>query len=97
MPDLPSGTITFFFTDIEGSTALWERDRAALAQAVGRHLALLQAEVETHGGVLLKTGGTWSTLPSRPRPTRLPHQRRTRDLRRSAGRTERARHRGCFS
>ena len=24
MPDLPSGTVTFLFTDIEGSTALWE-------------------------------------------------------------------------
>jgi uncharacterized membrane protein HdeD (DUF308 family) len=28
MADLPSGTVTFLFTDIEGSTALWERDRA---------------------------------------------------------------------
>jgi class 3 adenylate cyclase len=27
MPDLPSGTVTFLFTDIEGSTALWEQDR----------------------------------------------------------------------
>jgi len=27
MPDLPSGTVTFLFTDIEGSTAIWERDR----------------------------------------------------------------------
>ena len=27
MPDLPSGTVTFLFTDIAGSTALWERDR----------------------------------------------------------------------
>jgi class 3 adenylate cyclase len=25
MPDLPSGTVTFLFTDIEGSTALWEQ------------------------------------------------------------------------
>ena len=31
MPDLPSGTVTFLFTDIEGSTALWERDRRAMA------------------------------------------------------------------
>ena len=42
MPDLPSGTVTFLFTDIEGSTALWERDRAAMAAAVERHLALLR-------------------------------------------------------
>ena len=38
MPDLPSGTVTFLFTDIEGSTALWERDQAAMATAVARHL-----------------------------------------------------------
>jgi hypothetical protein len=30
MADLPSGTVTFLFTDIEGSTALWERDRQAI-------------------------------------------------------------------
>ena len=41
MPSLPSGTVTFLFTDIEGSTALWERDTAAMASAVARHLALL--------------------------------------------------------
>jgi class 3 adenylate cyclase len=28
MPDLPSGNLIVLFTDIEGSTALWERDRA---------------------------------------------------------------------
>ena len=38
MSDLPSGTVTFLFTDIEGSTALWERDRTAMAAAVERHL-----------------------------------------------------------
>jgi class 3 adenylate cyclase len=37
----PSGTVTFLFTDIEGSTALWERDRAAMHTAVARHIALL--------------------------------------------------------
>jgi class 3 adenylate cyclase len=41
MPDLPSGTVTFFFTDIEGSTERWEQDRSAMADAVDRHLALL--------------------------------------------------------
>ena len=42
MAELPSGTVTFLFTDIEGSTALWERDRAAMATAVERHLDLLR-------------------------------------------------------
>jgi class 3 adenylate cyclase len=33
MVDLPRGTVTFLLTDIEGSTALWERDRAAMASS----------------------------------------------------------------
>ncbi len=57
MADLPSGTVTFLFTDIEGSTALWERDRRAMADAVERHLGLLRQAIETHGGVLFKVVG----------------------------------------
>jgi class 3 adenylate cyclase len=55
--ELPSGTVTFLFTDIEGSTTLWERDRAAMAAAVERHLHLLRAAIEAHSGVLFKTVG----------------------------------------
>ena len=57
MPDLPSGTVTFLFTDIEGSTALWERDRQAMATVVERHLTLLRATIATHDGVLFKIVG----------------------------------------
>jgi predicted ATPase/class 3 adenylate cyclase len=57
MPDLPSGTVTFLFTDIEGSTALWERNQMATATAVERHLTLLRAATAAHGGVLFKTVG----------------------------------------
>jgi predicted ATPase/class 3 adenylate cyclase len=57
MPDLPSGTVTFLFTDIEGSTALWERDSEAIATAIARHLELLYAAIQTHGGALFKTVG----------------------------------------
>jgi class 3 adenylate cyclase len=57
MPDLPSGTVTFLFTDIEGSTALWERNRAAMAAAVERHLTLLDTAIAAHGGVHFKTVG----------------------------------------
>ena len=45
MDELPRGTATFLFTDIEGSTALWERHRHAMASAVARHLALLEASI----------------------------------------------------
>src|SRR3712207_4804206 len=57
MVDLPSGTVTFLFTDIEGSTALWERDPSAMATAVARHLTLLRAATEAHNGVLFKVVG----------------------------------------
>ena len=57
MPDLPSGTVTFLFTDIEGSTALWEQDQVAMAAAVARHLTLLRAATEAHHGVLFKVVG----------------------------------------
>ena len=36
MAELPSGTVTFLFTDIEGSTALWERIRQLMASGVRR-------------------------------------------------------------
>jgi class 3 adenylate cyclase len=57
MADLPSGTVTFLFTDIEGSTALWERDSAAMQRAVERHLAILRDAIAAHDGVLFKTIG----------------------------------------
>jgi predicted ATPase/class 3 adenylate cyclase len=68
MPDLPSGTVTFLFTDIEGSTALWERDRAAMAGAVERHLRLLRERVAAHGGVVFKIvgDGVQAAFPTAP-------------------------------
>ncbi len=57
MPTFPSGTVTFLLTEIEGSTALWERDHQAMAAAVDRPLQLLRAAIDAHGGVLFKTVG----------------------------------------
>jgi class 3 adenylate cyclase len=56
MPDLPSGTATFLFTDIEGSTALWKRNRQAMAVTVERHLALLDAVIHAYGGLAGASG-----------------------------------------
>ena len=54
---LPTGNVTFLFTDIEGSTRLWEADRDAMAQVLARHDALLRAAIEDHGGQVFKTVG----------------------------------------
>ena len=45
MPELPSGTVAFLVTDIEGSTALGERDRTVMASVVERHLMPLREGV----------------------------------------------------
>lgn len=57
MRDLPSGTVTFLFTDIEGSTRRWEADSRAMLAAVERHFALLDAAIRARNGVLFKTIG----------------------------------------
>lgn len=57
MTDLPGGTITFLFTDIEGSTLRWEQHSAAMQPALARHDALLAAAITSHGGVVFKTVG----------------------------------------
>src|SRR6187402_415600 len=57
MADLPTGTVTFLFTDIEGSTALWEREPVAMQAAAARHDALIEAEVAEQGGVVVRPRG----------------------------------------
>jgi class 3 adenylate cyclase len=53
----PSGTVTCLFTDIEGSTRLWQEDAAAMREAVARHDQLLREVVADHGGVVFSTMG----------------------------------------
>lgn len=50
-------TVTFLFTDIEGSTSLWERESVAMRVALQRHNALLSAAIEPHRGYVFKTVG----------------------------------------
>ncbi|MFN8423115.1 MAG: SUMF1/EgtB/PvdO family nonheme iron enzyme [Anaerolineae bacterium] len=57
MSALPTGTVTFLFTDIAGSTALWERDRDAMQAALALHDALLRAAIESRNGHVFKTVG----------------------------------------
>src|SRR5262245_40134665 len=54
---LPTGTVTFLFTDLEGSTRLLEAHPDAYREAVARHHALLREAVEARGGVVFETVG----------------------------------------
>ncbi len=53
----PSGTVTFLFTDIQGSTKLWEQAPDAMRLALARHDALLRQSIEVQGGYVFKTIG----------------------------------------
>ena len=53
MTELPSGTVTFLFTDLEGSTRLWEEYPEAMQAALARHDALL-------AGSVARMAATWS-------------------------------------
>ena len=55
--ELPSGVVTFLLTDIEGSSALWEADAEAMADALERHDDLIGTSAAKHGGLLLKSKG----------------------------------------
>jgi predicted ATPase/class 3 adenylate cyclase len=54
---IPTGTVTLLFTDIEGSTRLWDADPAAMAIALRRHDAILRAAIENAAGYVFKTVG----------------------------------------
>jgi predicted ATPase/class 3 adenylate cyclase len=53
----PTGTVTFLFTDIEGSTRMWERSPQAMQAALARHDEILRGATEQHGGYIFKTVG----------------------------------------
>ena len=54
---LSSGAITMLFTDIEGSTGLWEKEGERMAAALARHDALALAAVEGNRGLIWKSTG----------------------------------------
>jgi predicted ATPase/class 3 adenylate cyclase len=64
----PTGTLTFLFTDIEGSTKMWERDSSVMQLALARHDEILRSAIEERGGYVFKTIGdafccAFSTAP----------------------------------
>src|SRR4051794_5045217 len=57
MAGLPRGTVTFLFTDIEGSTRLLTRLRGGYAEVLGEHHRLLRAAFAEHDGREVGTDG----------------------------------------
>ncbi len=54
---LPSGTVTFLFTDIEGSTRLWQEQPEAMAIAHARHDEILRNAIESNHGYIFQIVG----------------------------------------
>ena len=57
MGQLPTGTVTFLFTDLEASTRLWEEHPEAMKAALARHDEILREAVAAHDGHIVKTTG----------------------------------------
>jgi class 3 adenylate cyclase len=55
--ELPTGTVTFLFTDLEGSTRLWEEQPAAMQVVLARHDEILREAIGAHGGQVVKSTG----------------------------------------
>jgi predicted ATPase/class 3 adenylate cyclase len=64
--DLPAGDVTFFFSDIEGSTRAWELHRTAMPAALARHQGVVRGAIDGSGGTVVKdTGdGVFAVFPS---------------------------------
>ena len=57
MAELPTGTVTFLFTDLEGSTRLWEDHPDSMHGALARHDEIVREAIESHSGQVVKTTG----------------------------------------
>eukprot|EP01062_Namystynia_karyoxenos_P053603 TRINITY_DN43499_c1_g1_i1.p1 TRINITY_DN43499_c1_g1~~TRINITY_DN43499_c1_g1_i1.p1 ORF type:complete len:1314 (+),score=387.41 TRINITY_DN43499_c1_g1_i1:76-3942(+) len=55
--EAPTGTIAVLFSDIVGSTKLWEADAEAMAEALESHNGVIRAQINTYSGYEVKTIG----------------------------------------
>ncbi|MFN2181403.1 MAG: adenylate/guanylate cyclase domain-containing protein, partial [Candidatus Promineifilaceae bacterium] len=55
--NLPTGTVTFFFSDIEDSSHLWEAHPVGMREALARHDEILRTAVNANGGAVIKNTG----------------------------------------
>ena len=62
MTDLPTGTITYLFTDVEGSTPLWQQHPGEMNNVMARHDSLMISAVETNGGTVVRPRGEGDSI-----------------------------------
>jgi len=55
--ELPSGTVTFLFSDVEGSTALWMAEQVGMSASLAVHDTILRSAIESVGGYVFSTAG----------------------------------------
>ena len=93
MAALPSGTVTLLFTDIEGSTRLWESQPVQMHAALVRHDLLVRSAVEAAGGYVFKTVGDafCVAFPTAASGSRVRCTRNTHSLGRAGPNTRRSR------
>jgi class 3 adenylate cyclase len=60
---MPPGTVTFLFTDVEGSTRRWEADADAMRAALAAHDSVLRSAIEAQGGCVFKHTGDGVCAP----------------------------------
>ena len=70
MPERPTGTVTFLFSDIEGSTRLLQQLRGGYDEVLSTHARLLRAAIERFDGTRSIRKATRSSSRSRARVTR---------------------------
>ncbi len=59
MSALPTGTVTFLMTDIEGSTRAWQSAPETLTPAIVAHYDLIETVIEQHGGARPEVRQVW--------------------------------------
>jgi class 3 adenylate cyclase len=57
MSSLPSGIVTFLFTDVEESTRRWEAHADTMKGAMARHDKIVRTSIESNGGAVFTTAG----------------------------------------
>ena len=61
MPELPDGVVTFLFTDIEGSTRLWEEAPDSMMEAIRQHDKEIEEAAEANNGIPVRPRGEYTS------------------------------------